>query len=550
MLKLKLTAYLLVTMLLSACFSFTGAALADPATSFLLKSSPSTIKNGDSITFEISGKNVQALYAFEAKLTFDSGKLEYVSSESAIEGFMVPAIVEGNHITMAATQKGNAAVQQGNFAIGSITFKAKQTGDAAVTLQTMKLLDAKLSETVFAVNSSAAISINGTPTVSSPGQTTSTAQSDKQISKDVSGISQLTVTTKTSYLLQQLAGTEKQLTIDATASESVGHVQIELTGEVIAKAAELGKPILIQSNGVQLQFDPSSFKVKNGDAVKLSWSTTGNLPGSDDLQQISGVFDFDLSVDGKPVHAFSKPVKVQFTVEAAQIEDEDKVGVYYFNKATKKWEYVGGTLTNDHTVSADLDHFSPYAVLESDKSFSDIQGHWAQAAIERMAAKQIVNGVSEQLFQPNATVTRAQFVSMIARALKLPAASASSMGAFTDVSHSAWYMDSVYAANQAGITKGTSATTFAPDAVITREQMAQIVVQAYLYANGGAKPDPAAASTFTDQAAISGWASDSVQLAAQLNLIKGFTDGSFGPQLQATRAQAAEVIDLLLNTTN
>ncbi len=62
---------------------------------------------------------------------------------------------------------------------------------------------------------------------------------------------------------------------------------------------------------------------------------------------------------------------------------------------------------------------SVYAVIENDKTFADIQNHWAKYDIEQVASKLIVQGVTESSFQPNKQITRAEFTAMLVRALGL-----------------------------------------------------------------------------------------------------------------------------------
>jgi hypothetical protein len=74
--------------------------------------------------------------------------------------------------------------------------------------------------------------------------------------------------------------------------------------------------------------------------------------------------------------------------------------------------------------------------LENSKSFNDIQNHWAKAEIEEMASKQIINGMTEQTFQPELNITHAQFVSLLSRSLKLESSSSSAI--FRDIPDNAW----------------------------------------------------------------------------------------------------------------
>src|SRR5690606_7189712 len=108
--------------------------------------------------------------------------------------------------------------------------------------------------------------------------------------------------------------------------------------------------------------------------------------------------------------------------------------------------------------------------------FKDVQGHWAQADIETMAARHIAQGVSSDSFAPNKPITRAEFTALLARTLQLEEQSDKR---FSDVPATSWYADAVNQAYTAGIVNGLDDDHFAPVLQITREQMAVMIVQAY-----------------------------------------------------------------------
>lgn len=112
------------------------------------------------------------------------------------------------------------------------------------------------------------------------------------------------------------------------------------------------------------------------------------------------------------------------------------------------------------------------------KTFEDISGehaHANQMAIEAMAARGIINGKGEDSFDPNASMTRAEFAAIVVRALGLtPKAN----GVFKDVAASAWYAPYIGTAYDMGIVSGVSDTEFAPEGTITRQEAAVMVARA------------------------------------------------------------------------
>ena len=159
-----------------------------------------------------------------------------------------------------------------------------------------------------------------------------------------------------------------------------------------------------------------------------------------------------------------------------------------------------------------------------------------------MADKGIVSGVSDTTFEPDRSITRAEFAALMARALKLTAANDDAV--FTDVSRDAWYKEAVSAAAAAGLIVGYDGQ-FRPNDTITREEMAVVIMKAYQFL--GKAPLKGKLSQFADKDVISAWAVDYVDGAVSSGLISGMTSDTFAPAENATRAQVASLIKRLLN---
>lgn len=181
--------------------------------------------------------------------------------------------------------------------------------------------------------------------------------------------------------------------------------------------------------------------------------------------------------------------------------------------------------------------------MEYNKTFADIANHWAKNEIEIIAAKHIMVGVDDTHFEPDRSITRAEFAAILARTLKLVPDKDSIQ--FVDVPAGKWYYDYILAATKAGLIKGIDSTHFAPDANITREQMATMITRAYTYLYGGIgipdipKTDDKTLSIFTDKNNISGYARSSISFVTELKLVDGRTQTTFAPKTNATRAEVA-----------
>lgn len=173
--------------------------------------------------------------------------------------------------------------------------------------------------------------------------------------------------------------------------------------------------------------------------------------------------------------------------------------------------------------------------------FSDTEEHWAKEYIGMLAAMNVLNGMGDNLFEPDSSLTRAQFVAMLAKMTSGVDVSASANAGFADVSSEEWYYGYVNWGYENGIVNGMGDGTFAPNNSITREQMAVMLCN-YARSTGFALPQIKTDIAFTDRQLISDWAIDYVLTTAGAGIINGFDTGDFQPQGVATRAQAATVV--------
>ena len=200
-------------------------------------------------------------------------------------------------------------------------------------------------------------------------------------------------------------------------------------------------------------------------------------------------------------------------------------------------------------------------VFGAASDYTDIQGHWAEDYIRRVVAEGLFSGVSETKFDPNGTMTRAMFVTVLGRLDKIRPKQwklAYSRKIFTDLRAGAYYEPYVCWAALHGIAKGTGLNRFSPDKDITREQLATFLSM-YLE-----KEDCALTTVgqydvnYSDQKKISAWARDSVTYLTSAGILTGKSDGkggiAFYPKQKATRAECAvvfcRVLDSLRRTQN
>lgn len=186
---------------------------------------------------------------------------------------------------------------------------------------------------------------------------------------------------------------------------------------------------------------------------------------------------------------------------------------------------------NFSTLSA-----SKIRIFEVYLPFTDVAGdRWSYDTIYQAAENGIVNGVEPTEFQPEAKLTRAMAVTMLYRMAGCPEATGKVY--FTDVKQT-YYTDALVWAVQNKIILGYPGGTFAPDKNITREEACVMTARfmGLMDVDGSDTPQTV---TFTDAAKISAYAKDDVAVCAKAGVINGYPDGTFQPQGQITREEAA-----------
>lgn len=253
--------------------------------------------------------------------------------------------------------------------------------------------------------------------------------------------------------------------------------------------------------------------------------------------------------DEKEISSFDGKVKIEIGVTSDITSmNTKKLGIYYFNEANKSWEYVGGKYNSaTQKVEADTRHFTKFTVIEYNRTFSDVKpSSWAKEYIELMAARHITDGVDENNFEPTGDITRAQFATFLVKALGIETSAYT--GKFKDIPDGKWYSLHVEAAERAGLVSGLGGGSFAPDANITREQMAVMVMNACKYAKGTdiAEEAKKVKVKFMDEDTLNSWGKDAVYAAKANGIIDGMPGNIYSPKEKATREQSARVIIGLL----
>ena len=219
-------------------------------------------------------------------------------------------------------------------------------------------------------------------------------------------------------------------------------------------------------------------------------------------------------------------------------EDDEDDGQY--------WEDEDNDLGGDSEGLFYEDEISPIedddAIVPAGKTFDDIQGHIYQSAIEALAAKNIIDGKSETVFDPDSTMTRAEFAAIITRGLELPL---KGNAIFTDVTENDWYFDYINTAYSYGIVKGVSETEFNPNGIIAREEAATMLARAVKLCGMDTEIGVFQARNilagFSDYVKASDWAISSLAFCYKVGILSDEVM-EIKPKEAVTRAEIADML--------
>ncbi|PJN59329.1 hypothetical protein PAEAM_29600 [Paenibacillus sp. GM1FR] len=213
----------------------------------------------------------------------------------------------------------------------------------------------------------------------------------------------------------------------------------------------------------------------------------------------------------------------------------------YVEKKDNRYHAVINSLSN-----------SLYTLVWHPVEFTDVTNHWAKDAINDMGSRMIVTGVREDIFEPNRSITRAEFSAMVVRGLGIVPLTGET--SFIDVNKSDWFADYIYTAHEYQLIEGYNDAEFAPMDTITREQAMTIIAKAMKIT--GINPDllPDQVNTligqYKDDSSISSYARGHIAAGLATGIMNGRTTTTIQPKGQITRAEVATLLQKLLKKSN
>lgn len=203
------------------------------------------------------------------------------------------------------------------------------------------------------------------------------------------------------------------------------------------------------------------------------------------------------------------------------------------------------TLGTDFSLGLS-DGVAPVNPPAANERFADVHhGDWFYEAVEYCASRGFMAGTENRIFSPNVALSRAMVAQILYAMENKP--SGAPGGKFSDVPDSAWFAAAVNWCAQAGVVAGMDDGTFAPDANVTREQLATMLCS-YTRFKGKDATATGNIDQFSDVGHVSSWAADNVKWAVGHGIMAGKDGNVIDPTGNATRAEMAQMIYRL--TTN
>lgn len=344
------------------------------------------------------------------------------------------------------------------------------------------------------------------------------------------------------------ANGKKQVTIEVPKQANVQSYVVQLPTSILQSNNNVEFVLKTENATIQIPSNMLSNITEQADQVSILINKVSADRLSADVRAIVGSRPvIDLSVKaGDRLLAWNNPaapvtVSVPYTPAAQELVNAHQIVIIYIDNQGHATAVPSGRYdAKSGSMVFKTTHFSTYAVAYVTKTFADVQNVlWAKRAVEALAARDIIKGISDDSFAPAASITRADFITLLVRALELKGAGTNTV-AFSDVKPTAHYAQAVTIAKELGIASGFEDNTFKPSSSISRQDMMVLTAKA-LKAAGKQSAGNGNLAPYSDAASISTYAMDSVTSLVGSGIVNG-KDGKISPADTLTRAEAAMVL--------
>ncbi len=504
----------------------------------------------------LTGRNIAYAHITLSPNSFTyNGTEQKPGAPSITVEFDNTCLVEGRDYTYAITsgndtETGASAGTKAGIVTLTFTGKGNYKGTKEVTYTITPYSGGGTTTTPTAPSAVTPPTVSGntatitvTPTVSGDGQaavTVTAAQMDEVIAQAKAAAANsgdkpaVEIKVGDSGVANTLAATIPHSSIQTMADENI-------------------ESLTVTSSLATLTFDSQALNTINdtvtGDiTVTIAKVDIDALPEA--VRQIAGnrpVYDFTVTGGDKTISDFNGTVTVAIPYTPAADEDINAIIVYYINDRGELDTVTNGRYDPERgMVVFTADHFSRYAVGYNKVNFKDVAANaWYAEAVTYIAAREITSGTSKDTFNPDLSLTRGQFITLVMRAYQI-VPEQNITANFTDAGNT-YYTGYLAAAKRLGITQGTGDNKFAPEADISRQDMFTLLYN--VLKNTGNLPVNATGKSidsFSDSQVIAAYAKDAVSYLIKTGTISG-SNGKLNPVATTSRAEMTQVLYNLLS---
>ena len=346
-----------------------------------------------------------------------------------------------------------------------------------------------------------------------------------------------------------------------------------LTGQVVKNMEEKAATLVVQTSSATYtlpaeEIDIDDIAQQFGANVSLSdieVEVTISEPDSSTVQVVENSaeeggfslvvqaveFTVKCTFDGQTTEVTTYNAYVERTIEIPEGVDPNAITTAVVVEADGAVRHVPTQITViDGVYYAVINSLtnSVYTVIYNPLEFEDVDGHWAQDAVNSMTSRLVINGYEDGIFDPDGDITRAEFVAIIVRALGL----AEGMGenTFSDVDADAWYCGYIETASSYGIINGYTDGTFRPTDNITGEQAMTMIARAMAvtqleYALTDSEAESLLAG-YSDAADAAAYARESVAACLKTGVVETCEEYTLYMKENIARAEVAVIVQSLL----
>ncbi len=330
----------------------------------------------------------------------------------------------------------------------------------------------------------------------------------------------------------------------------------------------------MKEGNLETWLEKTEVSVDNGskviDVIKKALSIAGIPYSSEEnyITEIKGLREFDNGQSSGWMYTLNGKYP-ELGVSEQAVKNNDVIILHYTDdytveKTIKNPSSSGSSLSNNEPVTKNEAKTENNAEVteksEEDKKeeitdkeetlkkeaveFKDVKkDSWYKDAVDFVVENNLFNGISENEFAPDASMTRAMFTVVLHRLEKEP--EAVSKAEFEDIGENLYYTDAVCWAYENGIVNGMSENEFAPDAEVTREQIAVMIFRYAKLMDIVSEADLNAELDYIDMENAPQWSLEALRFCKARGIMTGNDNNEFGFSQKATRAEAAKIFMMI-----